>query len=899
MTARESEVLALLARRMTNAQIADTLFISVRTVESHVSALLRKLDHPDRHSLARHAALEAGTTPTFTRDRLPLPVTSLVGRTAERAALAAEIAEHRMVTATGPGGVGKTRLVLSVAAEIAPHRRDGAWFVDLAGVTDPAMVAASVAHTVGVPEQRSASIEAALVASLAGSDGLLVVDNCEHLLDGVRELVERILSGCPRITVLATSRSALVVPYERVYQVPGLSVTEDGGDAVDLFVARVADATSERTEPDRRRVAALCRALDGSALAIELAAARYSTLGLDGLEIALDDRLRFLTGGTRIADRHRSLRDAIGWSYDLLQPEDRALLRDVAVLASWFDVDAARAVTGSSANRAVVADGLARLAGDSLLAVQRGEPTRYRALETIRQYGIERLDAAGELDAVRARHEHWCRGQVAALAVADPDDAWCVRFDRVVDDVRAALRWCAADGRRRAEAASLAADLAALLFRRGRPAEAQRRYEQAAGLAPAASDQAAYLRLAAGAAASRYVGNEAVRLLRSAVDIASAAGDRGAAARDLAWMSIYIDRSPGIMAQKPAPGEAAALRLAAREMSDGSAAVEAATATATAFGADNRDPDVLDLSHRAVALSQQVGDRTLESAALDQLCSVLQELDDIPAAIRAVERRLELIETLEVDASNGFEFTDTLLMASDVRLAAGDLVGAGDYADRLAFLPFYRDETHVGISRRVVVDALTGNLDDVVRNGERFRVGWERACRPAASDLAKAACAVAMVHGMRGDDDRRAEWLRIMAELGDPERLTGCATGWGPTFDAILALHRDDPGSALERLTADLDDPETWTWSSMLWRPWYAALASEATVLADRTDAGPLIERSRHAARNNPIATAIVERAEAIASGDAAGVAGLAGTFGDLGCPYQQARTSTLAHRMR
>ena len=189
-----------------------------------------------------------------------------------------------------------------------------------------------------------------------------------------------------------------------------MSVTEDGGDAVDLFVARVADATGERTEPDRRRVAALCRALDGSALAIELAAARYSTLGLDGLEDALDDRLRFLTGGHANC-RPASLvarRDRL----ELRPPAagGRALLRDVAVLASWFDVDAARAVTGSSAERAAVADGLARLAGDSLLVVQRGEPTRYRALETIRQYGVERLDAAGELDAVRARHEQWCRG---------------------------------------------------------------------------------------------------------------------------------------------------------------------------------------------------------------------------------------------------------------------------------------------------------------------------------------------------------------------------------------------------------------------------------------------------------------------------------------------------------
>ena len=327
VTAREAEVLALIARHLTNAQIADALFISQRTVESHVSAMLRKLQLPDRRSLARHAEAIPGLLVKSGRRGLPVPVTPFVGRTAERAALAAALAEHRMVTATGPGGVGKTRLALSVAAELAPARRDGVWFVDLVHVTDPAMVTAAVAETVGVPEQRTTSVDLALVASLADSDALLVLDNCEHVLDGVRACVERIIAGCPEVTVLATSRTRLLLPYERVYVVPGLSVVGGGGDAVDLFAARVAAATGDAAPPDAARVAALCRALDGMALAIELAAARFPALGLDGLESGLDQRLRFLTAGTAGADRHGSLREAIGWSYDLLSPDDRALLR--------------------------------------------------------------------------------------------------------------------------------------------------------------------------------------------------------------------------------------------------------------------------------------------------------------------------------------------------------------------------------------------------------------------------------------------------------------------------------------------------------------------------------------------------------------------------------------------
>ena len=553
VTAREAEVLALIGRHLTNAQIAEALFISVRTVESHVSALLRKLELPDRRSLARYHDAEAGARVRTGRSMLPTPVTPFIGRAAERAALAAALAEHRMVTATGPGGVGKTRLALSVAAEIAPVRRDGVWFVDLVHVTDPAMVIATVAETVGVPEQRAASIDVALVASLAERDALLVIDNCEHLLDGVRECIERILDGCPHVTVLATSRSRLLVPYEWVYVVPGLSVTDDGGDAVELFASRVAAATGGRDRLDPRRVAALCRALDGMALAIELAAARYPTLGLDGLEAGLDERLRFLTAGTRVADRHRSLREAIGWSYDLLGPDDQALLRGVAVFASWFDVDAAHAVAGLGSERAAVADGLARLADHSLLVVERGEPTRYRALETIRQYGVEQLDAAGELD---------CRPRTPRAVVPrrdrrprrrpSPTTAWCDRFDRVVDDIRAALVWSAGDERRRVQARPAgrrpgraavrpgSTDGGPATVRAGRDARTcdPQRELATCGWPPAPPPAAMSATTPCGCSAPPPTSRS-----RSAT--------AAVAAVDLAWMSIYIDRCPGIMADKP------------------------------------------------------------------------------------------------------------------------------------------------------------------------------------------------------------------------------------------------------------------------------------------------------------------------------------------------------------
>ncbi|WP_433385458.1 ATP-binding protein [Actinoplanes sp. CA-142083] len=884
ITAREAEILALIARHLTNAQIAEALLISARTVESHVSAMLRKLQLPDRRSLARQAATMPGLLVRSGHRGLPLPVTPFIGRAGERAALTSALAGHRLVTATGPGGIGKTRLALSVATALAPARREGVWFLDLVHVTDPAMVTAAVAEAVGVPEQQTTSLDRALVAVLADSDALLVLDNCEHVLDGVRACVERVVAACPEITVLATSRTRLLLPYERVYVVPGLSVAGGGGDAVDLFTARVAAATGDAAPGDGERIAALCRALDGMALAIELAAARFPALGLDGLESGLGERLRVLTTGTRGNDRHRSLRDAIGWSYDLLSPADQALLRRVSVFASWFDVDAACAVAGADRGRGEVVDGLARLAEHSLLVVERGEPTRYRALETIRQYGIEQLEQAGELSQVRDGHARWCRTEVAALRRHEPariDEAWCATFDRIADDVDAAVAW--------SQSAELAAELAGLLFLRGRQAQAQRRYEQAADLA-ASAERAGHLRRAAGAAASRFVGDDALRLLREAGRAALAAGDRGGAARDLATMAMYINRAPGIMATPHSAAEADAVLAEALACSDDSPVVRAAFAVATAW----RDLTAVGEARRAVELAERAGDGILHSIALDLLTATHLAGDDVAEAGRVAHRRLEVLDTVAMDSLSGFEFGDGHLMAVETDLAAGDLTGAAAGARTLAGLPFYRDEDHLAMCRRLLVDAFAGRFDDVVRTGERFRIAWERAGRPIARNLARGAYAVAMAYGMRGDDERRAMWIRLSTDLGaDADDLAGCALGWPPVFDGMLALHRDDPAAAVRRLAADIDDPDPFRSVGVgPCRPWYAALWAEAAVLDHRADAADRIRRSRHAVRDNPIAAAIVERAAALAAGDHATIARLADTFAELGCPYQQLRSA-------
>ncbi len=343
-----------------------------------------------------------------------------MGREAERAALADELTRHRLVTAVGPGGVGKTRLAVAVAADVTGRYADGAWYVDLVPVTDTAMVGAGVASAFGFGEQPGRSPTDTVVAKLAGAEALVLLDNCEHLVDGVAGFVERLLAACPKTTVLATSRARLRVPFETVFSVPGLSVDENGreGDAVALFVERAAMAGWSSPYPnDRRRIAAICDQLDGIALAIELAAARVAAFGLDGLEAGLADRLGLLAGGPRLDYRHRSVRSALDWSFGLLDDREQIVLRRASVFAAPFTSAAAITVTGQAPLLpGEVAGALARLVDHSLLVVAAGPGgTRYRMLETIRQYGAERMVEVGEHTEVRGRHVRWCLTTAARL----------------------------------------------------------------------------------------------------------------------------------------------------------------------------------------------------------------------------------------------------------------------------------------------------------------------------------------------------------------------------------------------------------------------------------------------------------------------------------------------------
>jgi predicted ATPase/DNA-binding CsgD family transcriptional regulator len=916
ISAREAEILTLVGEHRSNAEIGAQLFISVRTVETHVSSLLRKLEAPDRRALADLATeLARADRTSQALAGLPSLLSPFVGRAQERIALRDAVSAHRQVTAVGPGGVGKTRLALAVAADLAADFADGVWFVDLVPVTDPSMVGSAVAAAVGLGEQQGRGIDDSVLAALADRRTLLVLDNCEHLSGGVAPFVERLLARCPRVSVLTTGRARLMVPFEWVYSVPPLSLEGRGcadalgeagsSDAVALFVDR-ATAVGWRVEAEHlEQIAEVCRKLDGVALAIELAAARLPALGLDGLAAGLSDHLRLLVGGYRADDRHRSVRAMLDWSRSLLAGPDLVLLRRISVFVSPFTASAAATVAGSSPlEPGGIVEGLARLADQSLLSVAASASgTRYRALETIRQYGTEQLTGAGELDATRDRHLRWCLATTGELAEhpATTSGDWRARFDAVADDLRAALSWAAERPDQRADAYHLACSLAYLAFTRNLIGESQQRYEQAAALADDPAGAAAALRCAANVAACRMRGDDAYRLWQAAADVAQRGGDTAAAARDLATATTTYFRKSGAFAALPARDEATALLTRARELAGDDARAQAAVALADcaaagyAFFAEQAEPktaasEMTALAERAVELARRLDDPLAECAALFALTGAQRRAGDTFAAATTAGRRVGLLESVPVTPGIADELIDALLIATANSIGVGDLPSARRWGRQLRDLPPLAEVGHIATSRLIMADALAGRATDVINASGRFLDAWNEAGRPRARGLGPVAAAVALIHDLRRDDASRTEWLAVLDQLGVTSIDRG---GYSPTFDAIAMLHHGQATLALERLDTRTGEPNLWRTGILL--HWHVALRAEAAVLAGHPEATRHLAAAGPIVAGNPIASAILDRASALLDEDRERLLATVTAFETAGCPYQRARTLILA----
>ncbi|MFO7548917.1 MAG: adenylate/guanylate cyclase domain-containing protein, partial [Acidimicrobiia bacterium] len=425
---------------------------------------LRDLSEPEHLLQVEYPGLEESFPPLRTVDaypnNLPVQLTSFIGREDDLAAVIRHATERRLVTLIGVGGCGKTRLAIQAAAEMLHVFPDGVWLVDFGPLTDPDLVVRSIAHPLGLGDRPDRRLVEELIAHLRARRSLIVLDNCEHLVEHVADVTARLLADAPDLHVMATSREMLGVPGEYPFQVRSLTTPppEVDGDPMAYAATRLFLDRAESARPgfrpeaaDAAAVAQICRRLDGIPLGIELAAARLRVLSPEQIASRLDDSFRLLTGGARTAlPRQQTLQATIDWSHDLLSEHEKVLFRRLSVLAGGFDLAAAEVVCGFDPLPAGgILDGLAGLEGKSLLQTETGpDDVRYRQLETLRQYARAKLSESGESDAVRRRHaEHFAL--LAARAEQEargPGELELIRrLDDETDNIRAALGW-ALDG---------------------------------------------------------------------------------------------------------------------------------------------------------------------------------------------------------------------------------------------------------------------------------------------------------------------------------------------------------------------------------------------------------------------------------------------------------------------
>lgn len=456
---------------------------------------LKDLMQPERVWQVNADGLPSEFAPLVTLDvrpnNLPVQSTALLGREQELGFVKELVASHRSVTISGAGGVGKTKLALQVGADVIDRFEHGVWFADLSPVADGDLVQSAIARALGVT-QSGDSIVSSLLRSVKNKRLLLIIDNCEHVLDAVAPIADAILKECPHVRLLATSRQPLGIDGECVHRLPSLSVpdastttTADdalGHGATALFVerAKAADSRFALTDDTAPIVAEICRRLDGIPLAIELAAARVKVLSLPSLAKRLDERFKVLTGGNRTAlPRQRTLTALIDWSYGLLEWKEQTLFRRLGVFAGGFSFDAAATVcSGDGVGDDELLDLVTSLADKSLvLAEVSGESERYRLLESTRAFALEKLAEEGDRDRLTRRHAEFFRKlavQTDTVHRAEPAEAWLSRDEPEIDNLRSALIWSLQQRNDIPTGAAIASAIVRLWQASGLAAEARR-----------------------------------------------------------------------------------------------------------------------------------------------------------------------------------------------------------------------------------------------------------------------------------------------------------------------------------------------------------------------------------------------------------------------------------------
>jgi predicted ATPase/class 3 adenylate cyclase len=741
---------------------------ALRDLGSH---RLRDLAHAERVYQAEAADLPAafpalrsiGGLP----NNLPAQLTSFVGREREEAEIAALLRQHRLVTLVGSGGAGKTRCAIHAGAEQLENFSDGVWLVELAPTSDATLVPAIVARALGVRESANRPLIETLVSHLERRQLLLIVDNCEHVIDAVRGAVAAILRGCPNVRVLATSREGLNIAGERAFRLPSLDVQ----GAVGLFVDRAlaSNASFALTDENAPFVAEIARQLDGIPLAIELAAARVKVLSPAQLAQRLNERFRVLTGGDRSAlPRHQTMRALIDWSYDLLSDQERAIFRRLSIFAGGFTLESAVAVCGDeSTDEIAVLDVLSSLVDKSLVQADPGGDGRYRLLESTRQYAREKLAENGEHAAVASAHARaffLLAQRLEGSYNTTPDGEWFGYAEPELENWRAALDWALTGRGDLLLGQRLAAELARVW---------------------------AYL-----------VAAEGRRWILAAQEAADDATPPDVSARlDLA--EAQIDGVLGMHEASHAAAERALQRYAALGDAEGIAQAQRHAGRGLVFLGRASEGEAL--LREALAAFERLGDRILAGAAMENVAIARNALGDVEGA------RMFHAEALAIFKANGAE---RLAVALANNLAEAEFRGGNaDAALRLTREALATGRAAIFTHRAALLtNNMAAYLVALGRYGEA-RVAGREALGMARDVHYQVLVAWALQHlaataALRPSDDAadRARAARLLGYVD--ARLGALGTHREYTeereYDSVLAALRESLGPLeLERLRAE------------------------------------------------------------------------------------------------
>jgi predicted ATPase/class 3 adenylate cyclase/DNA-binding CsgD family transcriptional regulator len=727
----------------TEPLVVDQLPAAV-TLNDLGSHSLRDLPRPERVVQLCHPDLHNDFPPLRTANalatkHLPVQLSSFIGRKAEISGIREALADNRLVTLTGAGGAGKTRLAIQVAAEMATEFADGVWYVDLAPITDPEVVPVTVARALSLPDQPGQQTMDVLLRFIRDRRMLMLLDNCEHLLDASADLITALLGACPALTLLTTSREPIGVTGEVSWRVPSLSLDDE---ALELFNDR-----ARRTKPEFRitaenaeTVTEICRRLDGLALAIELAAARVRALSPGEILDSLHDQFRLLTGGARTAvRRQQTLRASVDWSHALLSEPEQVLFRRLAVFHGGFAVDAAQAVAGGAeAERYQVLDQLTLLLDKSLVVAEdTRHGTRYRLLETVRQYAQEKLHESREGDDVRARHrDHYTA--MAVLLDEPADSGYKERVERSeteMDNLRAAFAW-SRESSDTELALTLASSLQPLWLTRGRIQE---------GLN--------WLSTALAGDSSQSAGASTARVRASA---------------DKALLLSFTGSTEG-------REEAEQALATARELGDPALVVRALTSCGAL--ANPHDREVAGpFFAEATKLARELDDsRSLaQIVALDWMTGRVQ--NEPTAAQVAAEEGLRIAEVI----GDGFLSRQLRYVLGWAQVLRGDLIGCAARLGEVVEECIAANDIVLAVAASTTRTYVLAYLGDVVNARAMATENFERASESMENFIGIAHAALGTVHLVTGDASAAWEAYEAARERTAMDPMTSGIYTWAP-----------------------------------------------------------------------------------------------------------------------